>query len=188
MDMPNKTPMGGGTKVLCLAIVSILAVVSSVLVLYDLNGGSLDMEDRELVLVVTGSMDVGETDFEISTIPEDSLVMVHRISGDDLLGISVGDVVAYDLGSIEVMHRVVDIDSDAKLFVLKGDANVSEEAVPFDAVTGKVVGVNHALGEVASLAKAKPVLLIMAVACLVVMLYSIREVVCFYRKEESNER
>ena len=68
--------------------------------------------------MVTGSMDAGPTDFEISTIPKDSLVTIVYLDPDDH-GIEVGDVVAYSWKNLVVTHRVLSIDEDERTLTLK---------------------------------------------------------------------
>ena len=177
---------GGGHRLLLVMSAAAIVSVASLIVVYDLNGQSLDLSDRELRLVVTGSMDAGETGFPVSTIPENSIVMVHRLDREDLPSLEVGDVIAYSSGSMMIVHRVVELDPAGERFVVKGDANASAETVSYDQVVGEVVGVNHALGSIVFLVKTQFVLMLAAVACLIVIALSLREIHQNYSKEEDN--
>lgn len=177
---------GGGHRLLLVVSAAAIVSVASLIVVYDLNGQSLDLSDRELRLVVTGSMDAGETGFPVSTIPENSIIMVHRLDREDLPSLEVGDVIAYSSGSMMIMHRVVELDPAGERFVVKGDANASAETVSYDQVVGEVVGVNHALGSIVFLVKTQFVLMLAAVACIIVIALSLREIHQNYSKEEDN--
>ncbi|WP_400232090.1 hypothetical protein [Methanomethylophilus alvi] len=157
-----------------LAFISVLIIVTAY-ALYDLNGHSLDPRDREVRQVVTGSMDAGPTDFDISTIPKDSLVTIVYLDPDDH-GIEVGDVVAYSWKNLVVTHRVLSIDEDERTLTLKGDANRSTETVPFDDVIGKVVGVSAPLGKIVSLVKSGSTLFLGMVVCAVLIVCSLSEI------------
>src|SRR5690554_2142254 len=98
-DTKNKSSL------FALAIVIVILLGAGLYSVYSLNGDSLDLRDREVRLVVTGSMDGEPTDYQISTIPVNSLVMVRHISQDQLDSIEVGDVIAFDSGGRMIVHR-----------------------------------------------------------------------------------
>ena len=152
---------------------------------YDLNGHSLDFSDREIVLVVTGSMDAGETDYKIRTIERNSLVMVEYIDKDGISELEIGDVVAYYNGSLLIVHRLVDFSGDN--LILKGDANKSTDTVMPDQVVGNVVGVSHVLGEITSFVKSSNVILTFMAACLVIMLFSVWDLLRIISGKEGSE-
>ena len=161
-------------------------VVLSAYALYDLNGHSLDFSDREVMLIVTGSMDAGETEYEISTIPVNSLVTIVHIDGHDLSDVFIGDVIAYTDGSKTIVHRLVEYGPDGSL-ILKGDANASTETVDPDDVVGKVVGVSPILGKIVSFVKGSPILVIVGVVCVMVMVWSIRDILRILSEKEGSE-
>ena len=163
-------PRGGGRALLLSVLVIILLLIPAYAV-YDLNGHSLDFSDREIVLVVTGSMDAGETDNEISTIPVDSLVMVEHLDQDGISELKIGDVIAFDDGKLLIVHRIVGFENGN--IITKGDANKSTETVDPDDVVGKVVGVSHVLGQITAFVKSGDVILVLMGLCVVVILLSI---------------
>jgi len=68
-------------------------------------------------------------------------IRIVPISADE---ISVGDIVSYRIGSILVVHRVVEkgLDDDGVYFVMKGDNNlVSDSKVRFEDIEYVTVGV-----------------------------------------------
>ncbi len=177
------------SKITVVALIAVIVVLvaSGLYLLYDINDNSLDISGREARLVVTGSMDAGETDNPISTIPINSLVMVRHLSEDELSSIKVGDVIAYDRSGYMIVHRVIEIEDD--YFVTQGDANPSaDSAVYHDRVIGKVIGVSPFLGKIVTLAKEKAVWIIVFIICAVVMIYSVREIIRIYSEEKEDER
>lgn len=178
---------GGHAHSPIIVLVLILAVSASLLAFYDFNGNSLDPTDREIRLVVSGSMDAGPTDNGIPTIPKDSLVMIRHLDSDDIDSIVAGDIVAYSLGQSVVIHRVVSVDHESGILTLKGDANASSETVSSERIVGEVVGVSHVLGEAAVLARSSPALILAGAACLAVMIFSLREIFCILRERNGDE-
>ena len=141
----------------------------------------MDLRDREVRLVVTGSMDAGPTDYPISTIPQGSLVMIHHIDPDSF-DFGIGQVIAYSNDDMIIVHRVIEVDEGERELRLKGDANKTFEIVSYDDVIGEVVGVSEWMGKVASGARSNIVLLIAFIGCAVVMLYSVREIIRYLRE------
>ena len=86
---------------------------------YEINGESLDPRGTDFRIIVTDSMDGEETDFEIPTIPVDSLVTVKHLDIDEFDDVKVGDVVAYDFNGMMIVHRVIQNDSESDHFLLK---------------------------------------------------------------------
>ncbi len=140
MDKRVKTAI---SAVFAVAIISFAAYS-----MYDLNGKSFDFSDSEVRWIVSGSMDADPQPYDIKTIPINSLVMIRHLSSDEIANdLEVGDVIAYRSGSILITHRIISIDHEHKYFITKGDANQhSDGPVPFDRVTGKIVGVSHWMG------------------------------------------
>ena len=183
MMTPEREIRGGGAwhRYALLTIICIL-LVSSAYAVYDLNGGSLDIRDSEVRLVVTGSMDGEPTDYPISTIPVDSLVVIRHIDPDSF-DFEVGQVIAYDSDGMVIVHRVIDIDEGKRELRLKGDANKTFEIVSYDDVIGEVVGVSPFLGKVMLYMRSNVVLVIAFIACSSLIVYSVREIVRYLREE-----
>lgn len=164
-----------------LAIICII-LVSSAYAVYNLNGGSLDIRDTEVRLVVTGSMDGEPTDYPISTIPVDSLVVIRHVDANSF-DFEIGQVIAYDSDGMVIVHRVIAIDEENRELRLKGDANKTFEIVSYDDVIGYVVGVSPFLGEVMMFMRSNMVLVIAFIACSSLIVYSIREIIRIKREE-----
>lgn len=174
------------SSLFALAIVIVILLGAGLYSVYSLNDDSLDLRDREVRIVVTGSMDGEPTDYQISTIPVNSLVMVRHISQDELDSIEVGDVIAFDSGGRMIVHRVIDIGSDGD-FITKGDANsTSDSPVSPSRVIGEVVGVSPLAGKLVVIAKGWITWIIAFIVLLIVVIYSIREILIVYNKEYRN--
>lgn len=184
MTMPEDTKEKGWCRRYLPAILVILLVALSAYALYYLNGNSFDLKNREFVIVVTGSMDGEDTGYEIGSIPVDSLIVVERVGHDRISSLEIGDVVAYRNGSMLIVHRLVSIDNDNETMVLKGDVNTSTETVSFSDVVGKVVDVHPAIGKAMTLLRTKAVFILVELACLALVLSSIREIVKIVREED----
>lgn len=184
MTMPEDTKEKGRCRRYLPAILVILLVALSAYALYYLNGDSFDLKNREFVIVVTGSMDGEDTGYEIGSIPVDSLIVVERVSHDKISSLEIGDVVAYRNGSMLIVHRLVSIDNDNETMVLKGDVNTSTETVSFSDVVGKVVDVHPAIGKAMTLLRTKAVFILVELACLALVLSSIREIIQIVREED----
>lgn len=174
-----------------LAAVLLVLVGSGLYVFYDLNDDSLDFRDSEVRLVVTGSMDAGETDNPISTIPINSLIVVRHLNSDEINFIEVGDVIAYDRGGKMIVHRVVEIKTSVEdiYFITQGDANSNVDSTPvYPAdVIGEIIGVSPFLGKFVSLTKDKAAWIIIFIACAVVAVYSVREIFRIYIEEDEDD-
>lgn len=184
LTMPEDTKEKGWCRRYLPAILVILFVALSAYALYYLNGDSFDLKNREFVIVVTGSMDGEDTGYEIGSIPVDSLIVVERVGHDRISSLEIGDVVAYRNGSMLIVHRLVSIDNDNETMVLKGDVNTSTETVSFSDVVGKVVDVHPAIGKAMTLLRTKAVFILVELACLALVLSSIREIIQIVREED----
>ena len=184
LTMPEDTKEKGWCRRYLPAILVILFVALSAYALYYLNGDSFDLKNREFVIVVTGSMDGEDTGYEIGSIPVDSLIVVERVSHEKISSLEFGDVVAYRNGSMLIVHRLVSIDNDNETMVLKGDVNTSTETVSFSDVVGKVVDVHPAIGKAMTLLRTKAVFILVELACLALVLSSIREIIQIVREED----
>ena len=184
LTMPEDTKEKGWCRRYLPAILVILLVALSAYVLYYLNGDSFDLKNREFIIIVTGSMDGEDTGYEIGSIPVDSLIVVERVSHDKISSLEIGDVVAYRNGSMLIVHRLVSIDNDNETMVLKGDVNTSTETVSFSDVVGKVVDVHPAIGKAMTLLRTKAVFILVELACLALVLSSIREIIKIVREDD----
>ncbi|WP_400206426.1 S24/S26 family peptidase [Candidatus Methanarcanum hacksteinii] len=184
LTMPEDTKEKGWCRRYLPAILVILLVALSAYALYYLNGDSFDLKNREFIIVVTGSMDGEDTGYEIGSIPVDSLIVVERVGHDRISSLEIGDVVAYRNGSMLIVHRLVSIDNDNETMVLKGDVNTSAETVSFSDVVGKVVDVHPAIGKAMTLLRTKAVFILVELACLALVLSSIREIIQIVREED----
>ena len=151
------------------AIIAIVVIAALVGYIWDRNGGSLDFSDTQVLVVISGSMD-GEPreQYDIETIPIESLVFVHEVPSDPeeaasfYASLRVGDVLTFDYTHpvsgehMVVTHRIVEIaeNGDGYTYTLAGDSiaddptNSSTQTVTSQSgdVVGKVVGVSHWLG------------------------------------------
>ena len=132
---------------------------------YEINGESLDPRGTDFRIIVTDSMDGKETDFEISTIPVDSLVTVKHLDIDEFDDVKVGDVVAYDFNGRMIVHRVIQNDFENGHFLLKGDNANSTEYIDYDDCIGTVVNVMPTLGKFLSFLKDGPIFIAIIVLC-----------------------
>ena len=142
----------------------------------------MDIRDSEIRIVVTGSMDGEPTDFPISTIPVDSLVVIRHIDPDSF-DFEIGQVIAYGSDDKVIVHRVIDIDEGKHELRLKGDANKTFEIVSYDDVIGEVVGVSPFLGKAMMYMRSNLVLVIAFIACSSLVVYSVREIIRYLREE-----
>ncbi|MGN1045441.1 MAG: hypothetical protein ACI4Q9_05745 [Candidatus Methanomethylophilaceae archaeon] len=170
----------------CIATIAVVSVsVWGITAFADFNEGSADPRGCSFILVVTGSMDAGDTGYPISTIPTNSLALMRAFPPEDFGDVKIGDVLAYRYGDITVVHRVVSIDEEARTFTLKGDANTSTENVSFDDVLGRVVHVFPEAGQILNGIRSTNVFLLIAGGlCLIVMLFSGLDMYRVIRSEE----
>lgn len=133
------------------AVVTIAII--AVYTIYDLNGKSLDPRDRELLLIVTDSMNGSERGYAIGSFSAGTAIMVKHLSGEDLYSLREGDVISFRQGSILNHHRITSIDYEGGYVVTKGDNAYSHEVVEFEDINGKVVGTNRPLGWLISTVK-----------------------------------
>ena len=160
---------------LLVAVVIVIAVTMVAVGSLMVFNKSPDLIDSEFAVIVTGSMDGEPTDYEISTIPVNSMIAVHKMKGDMVNDVKIGDVIGYyspALGA-NIYHRVIVIDTENRTFEVKGDANVSSEIISFDEANGIVVNVNHEAGEVVTFVKTNLLFLIVIVVCLFVMIEAV---------------
>ena len=131
---------------------------------YGFNGDSFDLTDRQVLLIVTDSMDGDVTEYAIDSFPEDTFVMIHRLSDSKKMNLEVGDVISFEqtVGSQRILnhHRIIEThfteDVSTSYVITKGDnPNITTtETVYLSEINGEVIGTNHAAGVVASFLKA----------------------------------
>ena len=147
--------MRSRTKILLAVAVVLVVALSAVGALMVFNK-SPDVLNAEFRVIVTGSMDgepqkYEDTNFDIETIPVNSLIAVHKLSGDRSDYIKEGDVIGFYSEALggNIYHRVIEIDEANGRYITHGDANSPgvNESVPFEKANGIVVNVNHEAGE-----------------------------------------
>lgn len=135
------------TKLKAIIIASV--AIACGLYLFHFNGDSVSPADRQVVLVVTDSMDGDVREYEIDSFPADTLVMVKHLSDYERQFLRVGDVVSYRDGDTLVHHRVVQV-NEGSVYV-HGDNNHSTEIVMLDDINGRVIGTSPVLGHALAL-------------------------------------
>jgi hypothetical protein len=140
-----------------LILLAVAAIMFAGYTVYDFNGHSFDLRDRQVLLIVTDSMDGDVTQYEVDSFPKDTFVMVHKLDQDEVVGeISKGDVVSFrsEDGKL-IHHRAIEThyDVENKYIVTQGDNAPFTEKVHLEDVNGKVVGTNHWLGWLSAFAK-----------------------------------
>ncbi len=153
-------------KTFALAVVVILIALSAYTA-YDLNGSSLDFRDRQVVLIVTDSMDGDVHGYDVDSYPANTLAVIQNIPEHEVRFIRVGQVAAYQSGDMLITHRVVAVNTENSCLLVKGDNSSKEESVGFDDVVGVVVGTNHVLGAPISFIKENMQMLLICVALIV---------------------
>ncbi len=157
---------------------------------YSLNDDSFDLSNREVRLVVTGSMDGEKQDYKISTIPVDSLIMIKLLDENEHCDIRVGDVLAFERGNKIIVHRVIEIDDLGNgdyRFLTKGDANATSDGYIYqEAIKGVVIGVSPFSGKLVSLAKEWFVWGLVLIGLAAVIIYSVREIILIYAGDKKD--
>lgn len=142
-----------GRKTVIITAVAVALAALTVFTIYDINGHSLDLRDREVRLIVTDSMDGEPMSYDVPTIHKNSLVMVKFLSEDEKKNLKVGDVIQFWDHGILNHHRVKETYDN---YVITHGDNLDpsiEEKVYFSNIRGEVVGENHAVGEVFTFVK-----------------------------------
>ena len=135
--------------------VGLIAAISTVSILlgfclFHLNEGSLDLSNRDVLIIVTDSMDGEPQPYDIQSIPRNSLIMTEWISEETKTELEIGDVVGFRtaIAGGYVFHRIQGIDLTTNTMTLKGDNSRFSEEVSFDDIDLLVKGVDHVLGEI----------------------------------------
>ena len=126
-----------------------LIIISGAYIVYDLNGGSLDLSNREVILVVSDSMDGDVSGFDVDSFPVDTLVMVKHLPDNEKRFLRIGEVISFYNGDRLIHHRIVETNMDNGFVIVHGDNSHSTERVLLNDINGVVVGSNHWLGVMA---------------------------------------
>ena len=179
--------MKSRTKAITTVAVVLLVAAAAMTALMVFNK-SPNLLDSEFRIIVTGSMD-GEpqTEYDIETIPVDSLVAIHKLKGDAVEDVKVGDVIGFYSPSLKgnVYHRVISVDKENRTFITHGDANppMQNEMVSFDEANGIVVNVSPTAGKVISFMKSNVLYLVL----MVVLLLAIIELIAYIIRMSKEE-
>ena len=198
---------GVSRRAVVASLVVAVAVVSSVLYIWDCNGNSLDFSDTDVMIVISGSMD-GEPreQYEIETIPVESMIFIRDVPANPdeaesvYASLRVGDVLTFDYRhpvsgeQMVVTHRIVGISEGNGIYTytLQGDTiaddptNGSVQVVTSSSgdVIGKVVGVSHWLGVLTVFVShwyGKVVLIL--IPCLILIVSEVRNIIRVVRNE-----
>ena len=131
---------------------------------YNFNGNSFDLTDRQVLLVVTDSMDGDVTEYEIDSFPKNTFVMIEHLSAEEKLQLKIGDVISFWQGDILTQHRVIEIHFDQGYVVTHGDNTHANETVELHNINGKVIGTSHLMGVLVSFVKENFLIIIAVIA------------------------
>ncbi len=170
-----------------IGIIVIIAAVSTY-ALYDFNGNSLDLSDRQILLIVTDSMDGNVTQYDVDSFPKDTFIMIEHLSDEKKQNIQIGDVLSFWKNDILIHHRVTETHLDQGFVMTHGDNTTASEKVLLSDINGKVIGTNHLAGQIVSFIKNN----ILAVIALIAAFTIIGEICRAYRNgvfdRESNTK
>ena len=182
--------MRSRTKILLAVAVVLVVALSAVGALIVFNK-SPDVLNAEFRVIVTGSMDgepqkYEDTNFDIETIPVNSLIAVHKLSGDRSDYIKEGDVIGFYSEALggNIYHRVIKIDEANGRYITHGDANSPgvNESVPFEKANGIVVNVNHAAGEGVRIVQSNLLYLVVMVVLFFVMVEALLTLIKIWKE------
>ena len=116
--------------------------------------------------------------------------MARGLSAEQKTELKVGDVITFHQDGIHKVHRIIEIDDGT--IITKGDANQSPDAaIGLSDVDGKVVGVAPNVGKAVSfvrdLSSESPLLMIIGIALIIIMIYSIIEIIGIIRSRDREE-
>ena len=183
--------MRSRTKIMLTVAVILVVALSAVGALMAFNK-SPDLLDSEFRVIVTGSMDgepqtqYKDTNFDIETIPVNSLIAVHKLSGDSSDYVKEGDVIGFYSEALggNIYHRVIEIDESKGRYVTHGDANAPgvNELVPFEKANGIVVNVNHTAGQGISFVQGHLLYLVIMVVLFFVMVEALLTLIKIWKE------
>ena len=155
-----------------IVLIVVLAAVGALMVF----NKSPDLLNSEFRVIVTGSMD-GEPQeqYEIKTIPVNSLIAIHKADSNMASEIKVGDVIGFYSNDVRgnVYHRVIEIDTVGQSFTTHGDNTHSEEEVAFGDLLGKVVNVSPTAGKVVMYVQSNLLFVLAVIIILVIMVEAV---------------
>jgi len=176
------------TKTIATTVVVVAIVAVAAYTVYDLNGKSFDLSDREVRIILTGSMDGNVTEYEIDSFPAHTLVMIHKMNQTEVANdLKIGDVIAFNYGGKLLTHRIISINESASTITTKGDANSGTETFAYSSVVGKIVGTNHLLGEVVYLMQHYTISIILATVGIVSAGVAVNSSLKIMREEKEEE-
>jgi hypothetical protein len=170
-------------KTIASLIIILIIAVAAIAFAFHFNGNSMDFSNRQVLLIVTDSMDGDVHEYEIDSFPKNTFVMVKHLSEEEKLQIKVGDVLSFWKNGILIHHRVTDLHLDIGEVTTMGDNTHSHETVELGDINGKVVGTSPLLGQVVSFVKANFIIVIIALVALAIVC----EIVMAYRRGASGK-
>lgn len=197
-------------KFATIAVLVLLSASACALFVYDRNGGSLDLSDTDVKIVISGSMD-GEprSQYDIPTIPVESMVFIRKIpEGDDsqqfFSSLEVGDVITFEYRhpvskeTMVVTHRIIAMTEASGMYTYtcKGDSiaddptNGSVQVVTSASgdVIGKVVGVSHVLGQaVVFLSTGMGKVCLIVIPCLILIVSEVGNIIRILRRGDGSQ-
>jgi len=181
--------MESRSKKIAAGLIALLVLLGGIGALCLFNK-SIDLLNSEFDIIVTGSMD-GEPhpEYEIQTIPVNSLIAVHKANGSMSGEIAVGDVIGFPSPMVKgnVFHRVIAIDDVNRQFTTQGDNTHSTETVPFEKLYGKVVNVSPEAGAVITFVKTHIVFIAIVIIILAITFEAVSYVLKLGRNENNGD-
>jgi hypothetical protein len=162
-----------------IVLTALLVLVSSSSYIVELNDFSLDLADRELLLIVTDSMDGDPQPYRIPSVPRNSLILVDHGAEE----YRIGDVAGYAMAGVErpYFHRIVSINGST--VTLRGDNTDFSEDVPAEDLVGKVVGADPTMGKIILALRSSPALVVMASVVLLIVIDTAAAIVRSLRRD-----
>lgn len=159
------------TKTIIMVGIVVILALFCAFSFYNLNGNSFDLSDRQVLLIVTDSMDGDVTEYDIASFPKNTFVMVKHLSNEEKLELQVGDVISFNYNGILDHHRIIETHFDQGYVITKGDnPDVhATENVKIGEINGKVIGTNHWLGALVAFVKDHFILVIGIIAAIAII-------------------
>ena len=67
-------------------------------------------------------------------------VVLERVGAE---GLKKYDVALYRIGNKYILHRVISVDAEKKVYIIRGDNTYEPEYIPFSAILGKMTAFNR---------------------------------------------
>ena len=178
------------------------------------DDGTAIIFGHQMRVVITESMEKSEltdvSDFEIKSIPKNSMVFVEIVPEDEAEAkawyddLNVGDVLTFKYvysQQVTITHRIVDIQEkgDGYIITLEGDNKSSEDSQgqqiidttnssSFNYVVGKVVGQSFIIGLIFSIMKSPiGLIFVIIVPCAIVIIMEIIKIVSVVNGEKQQK-